>query len=249
MYIKRRQQWNCEIDNSLNMFDPDCCGNIFPYLVDVYCVIYLIGALINLPLLFLISDCNYYEPAAEVVRVNNLDIVDTSAPCEYVIQWTPLYTPPWSFVPHKLDNPVHDTIRLRCPPDVSSAPDERTLYVDGCYSNPVFGTHPTFVHKSNFDDYDIASILWFRISELIAVSPLIIFLVVTASIALRTLATTCYWRARECYGGVRDRWIHRWQHLRHLRNPWRSEMNDCELGNGDTLGKYVRTGTREDGVI
>lgn len=242
----------------------ECCGITIPVLIVIYCATYFFGVFLFLPVLLLTSTCNYYEPDAKVVQVKDLGMVDTTAPCEYVIRWTPMYTPLWSFVPREL-GPVQDTLRLPCPHYPSFFTNNDTLYIDGCYSNSLFSNHPAFVHENYLDDYsmEITSMFRFRILGYLAVSPLIIVLsIVLYSVSL-FLACSCF-RLVEDSATQTSTWFHR------VRGRDIQTAEDCELGQGtrppagppagppegppegppagSRAGGYVPTGTRDDDI-
>ena len=162
-----------------------------------YGIAYSIGVFIILPIKCLgpSSDCNYFEPAAKVVHIDDIGMVDTKTPCTYLIEWSPLHTPLWSFFPRKL-GPVRDSLHLPCPdPSVF----DREQYIDGCYNNAIFGkNYIEFEHEDEVSsyDYDITDVRWFRVWMYLAISPLVFYLIGELSFALAMIATSLFYKLR-----------------------------------------------------
>lgn len=143
----------------------------------VYCAIYMVGVFIILPVFYGVIECNYYEPAAKVTGITELGIVDTSADCEYSIEWSPFHTPIWSISSRK-SGLVHSSLRLPCPIGDIGQIVKDGAYMDGCYSNYMFDTTtPEFHHHHDVSDYDIdfVDVRFFRALGILALSPILLY--------------------------------------------------------------------------
>jgi len=125
--------------------------------VVVYIASYVAGV-VTLCLLWLTTECNHMEPAAEVVAVRDLHLADTDASCVYDVTWVPKYTPFWSLTPRSSGKAAYDRLRLPCPSEEQQKGSR--LFIDGCYLESVRSPH--LVHRNSFEEYFVVDVAWFR---------------------------------------------------------------------------------------